>query len=67
MTRTELEALLGLPLDTALAILAEAGITPKVTVSGSRREPDSETTLRVVRAEEDGLTVCRFRDGTPQP
>ena len=60
------EALLGLPLETALALLAEEGITPRVTVSGARKDPEQQMTMRVVRAEGDRLTVCPFRDGIPQ-
>mgnify|MGYP007102007137 CR=1 FL=1 len=60
------EDLLGLPLPEALAALAEKGIVPRVTVSGARKEPEQEWTMRVVRVEGDCLTVCPFRDGIPQ-
>ncbi len=57
--------LLGLALDDALALLAQSGVEPQVTLtSAPKRRDDPRGTLRVVCASDDGklLTVSRFFD-----
>ena len=60
--RTEL---LGLPLETALARLAQEGVSPRVEKTlAPRRAEDPRAVLRVVYASDDGrrLTVSGFVD-----
>ena len=56
-------ALLGLPLDEALAFLRAHGVEPEVAFTENPRHP-SEGTPRVVRVSDDGcrLTCARFPD-----
>ncbi|MBO4298664.1 MAG: hypothetical protein J5602_03215 [Clostridia bacterium] len=56
-------ALLGLPLDEALAFLRARGVEPEVAFTENPRHP-SEGTPRVVRVADDGrrLTCARFPD-----
>ena len=61
------DRLLGLPLERALRLLREEGVTPTVTrteAPGDRR-PEGGT-WRVVRVKGTELTVARFLDGLPR-
>ena len=66
------ESLLGLPLETALAIARTWGADPKVLITCAPRrkgEEDAvarEGTLRVIRARAMELTVSAFQDGEPR-
>ena len=66
------ESLLGLPLETALAIARTWGCDPKVLVTcAPRRKGEEDTgmregTLRVIRAWAMELTVSAFQDGEPK-
>ena len=63
-----LPELRGLPLDTALAILAEAGIKPETILSMPPRAPKDmqERTARVVRYQNNQLLYSCFKDGSPE-
>ena len=54
---------LGLPLETAVRLLREAGVEPEIIGTRGFREA-AEGTQRVIRVSEDGrrLTVARFPD-----
>ncbi|MBQ2992205.1 MAG: hypothetical protein IJD60_13105 [Clostridia bacterium] len=57
--------ILGLELDQALAVLAQEGVSPDVTItSAPRRREETDGVLRVVYADDGGrrLTVSRFLD-----
>jgi hypothetical protein len=58
---------LGLPLDTALAMAGELGLNDiHVTQTCDPRAPRAEGTLRVLRVRGNEWTVARFLDGDPQ-
>lgn len=62
------EALLGLPLERALALLAAAGLpAPQIAETAAPPAPRQSGTLRVVAASPDAgrLTVARFEDAMP--
>lgn len=64
------DKLLGLPLDSALAIARSWGVTPTiVTTTAPRRRDDADaaphSTLRVIRVKAGELTVSAFMDGDP--
>jgi len=57
--------LLGLPLDTALDLLKQKGISDvRVEIYTAPRDENTRGTLRIVRVRDGGryLTVCRFSD-----
>jgi hypothetical protein len=59
------EALLGMPLDAALALCREAGMEPAVRRTDDPRGARETGTPRVVRVRGSELTVSLFRDGAP--
>lgn len=57
--------LLGMRMEDALKQLREQGETAEVVVSSNPRRRD-EGTLRVVRVRPGQITVCAFKDGSPE-
>ena len=60
----DFSSLLGLPLSMAEARLHEAGLTLPVTVTSDPHGREAGT-LRVVRADRDGIVSAAFLDGMP--
>ncbi|MBR0465129.1 MAG: hypothetical protein IJJ23_12250 [Clostridia bacterium] len=60
---TDLRALCGLTVESALEILSRAGVRPEIVLTESPRHPSSGT-ARVLRVSEDGsvLTAALFPD-----
>ncbi len=57
--------LLGLPVRDAVESMRARGVEPRIVLSREPRTENPSGTLRVVRVQNDTLTVCAFPDGTP--
>ena len=62
----DMNDLLGMRLDDALALLEARGETAEVLISSSPRGQREDGTLRVVRVRPGQITACAFMDGIPQ-
>ena len=60
----DFSSLLGLPLSMAEARLKEAGLVLPVTITSDPHGREGGT-LRVVRADQDGIVSAAFLDGMP--
>ena len=58
--------LLGLPLSMALALLDKRQMTPRICYTKAPRTQDRSGTARVIRVQDETLTVAVFPDQSPQ-